>query len=134
MTYLTGFLLCGSIEGIGSQGFPQLLVNPLPELLLKYIPGQFSFGICATLAGLDSSVNHTLNYAIQNPDGEEMLRGQETTIPGSPASAKQASSGGVVFMNSFSNLDIPVEGKYKIQFVVDGDKVAEHEFSVVKGA
>lgn len=132
MAEITSFMLCTAIEKNDSSGLP-ILFNPLLELTPKYIPGQYSFGLCAGITGIDVFAEHKLNFYILTPDRKNITQGEESVlnIP-SEAQNPERKNQGIMLTTQLSNLEITCEGNYILQIIVDGEVAAEHTFPVVR--
>lgn len=130
MAEITSFILCTAIEKNEPSGLP-VLFNPILELTPKYIPGQYSFGLCAGITGIDISSERKLNFYILDPEGTYITQGEETVFNiQAKGQHPEFRNPGILLTTQISNMEIICEGDYILQIIVDGEIAAEHKFPV----
>ena len=132
MSEISMFMLFDSIT-ITPQG-PQL-ISPQAILRPTFIPGNFSFALALSIAGVKTSIAHTFYFYIQNPKGETIHEAPMQNLPLDPSASKSnipEKDQGFVIAIDIRNLPITEEGEYQFFISIDNTDILSKTFSVYR--
>ena len=111
MAKIAMFMLCDAISPEHSQ---MKLISPQFVLRPDFIPGNFSFGICAGISDIDASDAYKQAY----------LDAKEEDIP------REAQ--GFMIAMEVRNIPVKLEGEYKFVLYINGEEEDRHGFYICK--
>ena len=116
MAKIAMFMLCDAISPEHSQ---MKLISPQFVLRPDFIPGNFSFGICA---GISDIPDDKIIYRL--PDSNFERDAKEEDIP------REAQ--GFMIAMEVRNIPVKLEGEYKFVLYINGEEEDRHGFYICK--
>ncbi len=130
MAKIAMFMLCDAISPEHSQ---MKLISPQFVLRPDFIPGNFSFGICAGISDIRPTTDTKMGFSIISPDDEIIYRLPDSNFE---RDAKEEDipreAQGFMIAMEVRNIPVKLEGEYKFVLYINGEEEDRHGFYICK--
>ncbi len=134
MPYVSSFVYCDNVPILSTpQGPQQQIINPLEALKPIAIPGNFTFCVSCTIAGLELGKEHSVQIAFYDSD-EKFCCDFVNTKFLAPMVLPDGKMPQALQMNvDVRNVVLRNPGIHSTQVKVDGEIIGIFKINVVKG-
>lgn len=135
MCEVCNFVICDRTQTLPNpNGEPlSLIINPMPVLRPKYVPGAISFSITFAIIGIRVEEMKTVEIRIVAPDQSDVACARiDADSQGIPGDVRRDDLIPVLNFD-MRNMDLPSEGEYRVNILLNGQPI-DHRSVWVKRA
>ena len=130
MTKVDNIIFC--LRTANSENHSVNISKILSALTPEYIPGLFSFSIFFTLLDLDYSREHSLSVCFTDPDGIDVVKIENQTIPANMHHTSNLPNeySGIHIVMDWNNVNLKSSGLYTIKIIYDENEIGSKSIYV----
>lgn len=133
MPYISSFIYCDIIRTEMTENGPQpQIIKPLQALALYGIPGNFTFAISFTIAGIDVNKENLLRIQLLSPDEKAVFDTGDFNFRINQIDENEKPNTSMQFNFDLRNLVFQMEGIYSTNIFVDNEIIGTYKIEVIQ--